>query len=44
MSQEFQEQIKSQIINPIEVDNDLSIIALVGSNMKNQVGGQRDDV
>lgn len=35
---EFQEQIKAQIINPIEVENELSIIALVGSNMKNQVG------
>lgn len=38
LTQEFHEQIKGQVINPIEVDNDLSIIALVGSNMKNQVG------
>tara|TARA_R110002124_G_scaffold183735_5_gene351206 strand:+ start:15143 stop:17578 length:2436 start_codon:yes stop_codon:yes gene_type:complete len=35
---EFDEQIKANKIDPIEVENHLSIIALVGSNMKNQVG------
>jgi len=38
LSGEFQELIKSKKIDPIEVENDLSIIALVGSNMRNQVG------
>lgn len=35
---EFEEEIRSHKINPVEVEKDLSIIALVGSNMKNQVG------
>ncbi|MEP1304484.1 MAG: bifunctional aspartate kinase/homoserine dehydrogenase I [Balneola sp.] len=38
LSEEFQEFIKSKKIDPIEIENDLSIIALVGSNMRNQVG------
>jgi aspartokinase/homoserine dehydrogenase 1 len=35
---EFKLEIKNNIINQLEGDSDLSIIALVGANMKNQVG------
>lgn len=35
---EFEEQIENHKIDPIQAENNLSIIALVGSNMKNQVG------
>ncbi|MFT6855096.1 MAG: aspartokinase/homoserine dehydrogenase 1 [Cyclobacteriaceae bacterium] len=38
LTAEFKENIKNQRINPIEVEIELSILALVGSNMKNQVG------
>ncbi|MEQ8241015.1 MAG: bifunctional aspartate kinase/homoserine dehydrogenase I [Cyclobacteriaceae bacterium] len=38
LTAEFRENIKNQRINPIEVETELSILALVGSNMKNQVG------
>lgn len=38
LEDEFYEFIKAKKIDPIEVENDLSIIALVGSNMRNQVG------
>ncbi|MFY0608432.1 MAG: bifunctional aspartate kinase/homoserine dehydrogenase I [Cyclobacteriaceae bacterium] len=35
---EFEEQIENKKIDPVTVEKDLSIIALVGSNMRNQVG------
>lgn len=35
---EFHELITSKKIDAIEIENDLSILALVGSNMRNQVG------
>ena len=38
LTDEFSESIRSKKIDPIEVENDLSILALVGSNMRNQVG------
>ena len=38
LADEFDELIKAKRIDPIEVENDLSILALVGSNMRNQVG------
>jgi aspartokinase/homoserine dehydrogenase 1 len=38
LNQEFEEQIEQNKIDPVTVETDLSIIALVGSNMKNQVG------
>ncbi|MEQ8580524.1 MAG: bifunctional aspartate kinase/homoserine dehydrogenase I [Marinoscillum sp.] len=38
LNTEFEEQIESHKIDPIQAENSLSIIALVGSNMKNQVG------
>jgi aspartokinase/homoserine dehydrogenase 1 len=38
LSDEFFELIDAKRIDPIEVENDLSILALVGSNMRNQVG------
>jgi len=38
LTDEFSESIRTKKINPIEVENNLSILALVGSNMRNQVG------
>ncbi|MFH6985922.1 bifunctional aspartate kinase/homoserine dehydrogenase I [Marinoscillum sp. 108] len=38
LNAEFEEQIENHKIDPIQAENNLSIIALVGSNMKNQVG------
>ncbi len=38
LNEEFKSEIKSSIINTIEGEGDLSIIALVGANMRNQVG------
>ena len=37
LADEFSELIKANKIDPIEVENDLAILALVGSNMRNQV-------
>jgi bifunctional aspartokinase / homoserine dehydrogenase 1 len=34
----FENEIRLGKVNAIEIENDLSIVALVGSNMKNQVG------
>lgn len=38
LNEEFSELIEANKVNPIEAENDLSIIALVGNNMKDQVG------
>lgn len=38
LNAEFEDLISSRKLNEVLVENDLSIIALVGSNMKNQVG------
>ncbi|WP_258103675.1 bifunctional aspartate kinase/homoserine dehydrogenase I [Marinoscillum sp. MHG1-6] len=38
LSEEFSTEVKNSIINPIESEDELSIIALVGANMRNQVG------
>lgn len=38
LNAEFHEQIDTHKINPVEAETGLSIIALIGSNMKNQVG------
>ncbi len=38
LNEEFRYEIESAKINVVEAEKDLSIIALVGSNMKNQVG------
>ncbi|MEO9476071.1 MAG: bifunctional aspartate kinase/homoserine dehydrogenase I [Cyclobacteriaceae bacterium] len=38
LNEEFKTEIKSNAINKIEAEDDLSIIALVGANMRNQVG------
>jgi len=38
LNTEFEESLERKKIDPIVVENDLSIIALVGSNMRNQVG------
>ncbi len=38
LKREFHELIESKKLNPIEIEDELSIIALVGSNMRNQVG------
>lgn len=38
ISEEFAYEIENRKINPLEVETDLSIIALVGSRMKKQVG------
>ncbi|MEQ8525598.1 bifunctional aspartate kinase/homoserine dehydrogenase I [Gracilimonas sp.] len=38
ISEEFSFEIETHKINPLEVETDLSIVALVGSRMKKQVG------
>jgi aspartokinase/homoserine dehydrogenase 1 len=38
LNDEFKAEIKNNVINKIEAEDDLSIIALVGANMRNQVG------
>lgn len=38
LKDEFKSEIKNNTINPIEEEGNLSIIALVGANMRNQVG------
>ncbi|REE01059.1 bifunctional aspartate kinase/homoserine dehydrogenase I [Marinoscillum furvescens] len=38
LNTEFEEMIATNRINPIEIEDNFSIIALVGSNMRNQVG------
>lgn len=38
LNKEFEDSIERKKIDPIVVEQELSIIALVGSNMKNQVG------
>lgn len=38
LQKEFEYEIKTNKISQIEVEKDLAILALVGSNMKNQVG------
>ncbi|MEP0368164.1 MAG: bifunctional aspartate kinase/homoserine dehydrogenase I [Cyclobacteriaceae bacterium] len=38
LNEEFKSEIKSNTINRIEAEDGLSIIALVGANMRNQVG------
>jgi len=35
---EFEEEIASNQVNDIDIERDLSVVALVGSNMRNQVG------
>ncbi|MBK6266615.1 bifunctional aspartate kinase/homoserine dehydrogenase I [Marivirga sp. S37H4] len=34
----FSEEIRQQKLNPLRIDTDLAIVALVGSNMKEQIG------
>lgn len=34
----FEEEIRQQKLNPLTIDMDLAIVALVGSNMKEQIG------
>jgi len=38
VKEHFQHELSQQYINPLEVEKDLSIVALVGANMKNQIG------
>ncbi len=38
VEKEFSQELKSNKISSVEVEKDLSILALVGSNMRNQVG------
>lgn len=38
VNEEFKYELNTKQVNPLEVEQDLSIIALVGSNMKEQVG------
>lgn len=38
ITSEFTYEIETRKINPLDVESDLSIVALVGSNMKHQVG------
>ena len=38
LNEEFDSEIKSSLINKVAAQEDLSIIALVGANMRNQVG------
>ena len=38
LQEEFQIELDKKLINEIEIEKDLAIVALVGSNMRNQVG------
>ena len=38
INEAFENEIKLHRVNPVEVEDELAIVALVGTNMKNQVG------